>query len=1090
MSIPAEVLQSLTTVFTNALKAAVQEVSAAAAGGANAAQEGGSKPAAFAIGEFKTSDGSSVEDYFKRFDWALNLSRIREADHAAYARVHMGIELNNALKFLVSPRQPEDLTYAAIKTTLVEHFDRPKNKYAESIKFRQLRQEPEESIASFALRLRQTAAHCEYGDFLDRMLIEQLLFGLESRGMCDEIIAKNPETFDTAYKVAHTIEATHKTSVEVTTDPAGTTITTNKLGYVSTGVKKGSFRQGSSNQDRAPTCHGCGGRHERKYCKFRDAVCFACNRKEHLSKVCRSKTAQVKEELSPLSDEGSDYADHTEALQKVDVISSVEPLDRKMLEVQIDGKAVKMELDTGAPCAIVSLCTLRKIKASFRLHKSERQFASYTRHRIHCIGRLPVNVTLENGLRNLHTTLTLCSCLARLSHLISRFDGVFGETAGKLAGPPASLHLKPGASPVFSNAREIPFALRDAYAREIDKKISSGLYKRVESSEWASTTHVVAKKNGTIRITDYLFHKMKGAAVFCHLDITDAYSHLTVDDDFGHALTLNTPTHGLIRPTRAVYGAANIPAIWQRRMETVLQGLSNVVNFYDDILIHAASFEEMLDVLEKTLEWLRTNGLRLNRSKCVFGAPAVEFLGHKIDAAGVHKSDRHIEAIRDAKKPSSPEELQLFLGKATYYSTFIPNLSTRDRILRDMLLHDNFKWTASAETAYAEIKSALISPQVLMQYDPELPLLLATDASSTGLGVVLSHRLSDGVERPIAYASRTLSTTEQRYPQMDKEALAIVWAVQKFFMYLYAHHWTLITDHKPLSQILHPEKSLPTLCISRMANYAVFLGNFDFDVVFKRTKENVNADYCSRVVPGCGVNLLREMTIGRDEQFDAFDCFMLHQIQQLPIHAQRIAQETRRDDVLGKILRALEEGQSLERVGFKSPEINYKTAAGCLVYEHRVVVPRSLQEAVLKDLHVGHLGIVKMKGLARSFIYWPGIDADIERAAKECHECAKNANDPPKFRDHVWEYPKAPWGRIHIDYAGPYLGVMLLIITDAYSGLQEQPTSPQVSTNSGGEQFTTPSITRDASGVVTPPAAPRRSTRARKPRIIFSSDGR
>ncbi|XP_065077069.1 uncharacterized protein K02A2.6-like [Ochlerotatus camptorhynchus] len=649
-----------------------------------------------------------------------------------------------------------------------------------------------------------------------------------------------------------------------------------------------------------------------------------------------------------------------------------------------------------------------------------------------------------------------------------------------------------------------------------------------------------------------------------------------------------------------------------------------------------------------------------------------------------------------------------------------------------MLLHDSFKWTASAETAYAEIKSALISPQVLMQYDPELPLLLATDASSTGLGAVLSHRLSDGVERPIAYASRTLSTTEQRYPQMDREALAIVWAVQKFVMYLYAHHWTLITDHKPLSQILHPEKSLPTLCISRMANYADFLGNFDFDVVFKRTKENVNADYCSRVVPGFGVNLLREVTIGRDEQFDAFDCFMLHQIQQLPIHAQRIAQEKRRDDVLGKILRALEEGQSLERVGFKSPEINYKTAAGCLVYEHRVVVPRSLQEAVLKDLHVGHLGIVKMKGLARSFIYWPGIDADIECAAKECHECAKNANDPPKFRDHVWEYPKAPWERIHIDYAGPYLGVMLLIITDAYSkwievkvtismtasatialldelfaaygisttivsdngtnftstefktylrmvgvryhkltapyhpstngqaercvqtvknalkamdttrsniqlnlneflrqyrraphsttgqppcqlflgrniqtrlnlllpadlttricqqqknkldssfrefgvsqpvyfrsfnplmdkwvsgvisarlgdlhyqvdyngkkckqhidqlqnrvpglprngcgmsdkpdpyssrfalestpidgsttaGLQEQPSSPQVSTNSGGEQFTTPSITRDASGVVTPPAAPRRSTRARKPRIIFSPDGR
>ncbi|XP_055622953.1 uncharacterized protein K02A2.6-like [Toxorhynchites rutilus septentrionalis] len=343
---------------------------------------------------------------------------------------------------------------------------------------------------------------------------------------------------------------------------------------------------------------------------------------------------------------------------------------------------------------------------------------------------------------------------------------------------------------------------------------------------------------------------MKGVTILCHLDITDAYSHLTVDEDFSHALTLNTPTHGLIRPTRAVYGAANIPAIWQWRVETVLQGLPNVVNFYDDLLIHAVNLEEMLNVLEKTLDRLWTNVLHLNRSKCVFGAPAVEFLGHKIDAAGVHKSDRHIEAIRDTKKPSNADEFLMFLCKATYYSDFIPNLSTRDKPLRDMLLQENFKWNTNADAAYEEIKSALISPQ---------------------------------------------------------------------------------------------------------------------------------------------------------------------------------------DDILGRIVRALEDSQTLERVGFKSPEINYRIGAGCLVYEHRVIVPRSLQETVLKDLHVGHLGKVKMKGLARSFVYWPGIDADIERAAKNCHEYAKYANDPPKFRDHVWKYPKVPWERIHIDFAGPLLEVMLLIITDAYT---------------------------------------------------------
>lgn len=119
--------------------------------------------------------------------------------------------------------------------------------------------------------------------------------------------------------------------------------------------------------------------------------------------------------------------------------------------------------------------------------------------------------------------------------------------------------------------------------------------------------------------------------------------------------------------------------------------------------------------------------------------------------------------------------------------------------------------------------------------------------------------------------------------------------------------------------------------------------------------------------------------------------------------------------------------------GYKAPEMNYKLAANCLVFEHRVVIPNSLRSAILKDLHTAHLGIVKMKGLARSFIFWPGMDADIERIAQECNECAKYAHAQPAFKDHHWEYPKGPWERIHIDYAGPFAGAMLLIVVDAYS---------------------------------------------------------
>lgn len=183
---------------------------------------------------------------------------------------------------------------------------------------------------------------------------------------------------------------------------------------------------------------------------------------------------------------------------------------------------------------------------------------------------------------------------------------------------------------------------------------------------------------------------MKSAKIFYHLDIMDAYTHLPVDEDFSQALTLNTPTHGLIYPLRAVYGAANMPAVWQQGLGTVVQDLPTVCNFYDDLLVLAETFEEPLLGLETVLERIERHGLGLNRSRCTFASSCVEFLGYKIDDQGIQKSDKHIKAIRDAPKPKTPEELELFIGKATYYSKFIPDLSTKSRPLRDILLTEPF----------------------------------------------------------------------------------------------------------------------------------------------------------------------------------------------------------------------------------------------------------------------------------------------------------------------------------------------------------------------------------------------------------------
>ena len=227
---------------------------------------------------------------------------------------------------------------------------------------------------------------------------------------------------------------------------------------------------------------------------------------------------------------------------KLQDINTLKACSKQILCVQIDGKKVEMELDTGAPCGIVSHHTLRKIKPECILQPTNRQFLSYSHHRLVCIGYVPVNITMwtttrkldlyviEGDYDSLFGRLWITSFVheiswiqmfkpleihnltasppwltsdqsTRLASMLDKHTDVSSEVAGKLAGPPIQMHLKPGATPVFARAREIPFALRDKCALAIDTKIVSGHYKRVEYSEWASTTHVVMKKNGQIRIT-------------------------------------------------------------------------------------------------------------------------------------------------------------------------------------------------------------------------------------------------------------------------------------------------------------------------------------------------------------------------------------------------------------------------------------------------------------------------------------------------------------------------------------------------------------------------------------------------------------
>lgn len=221
-------------------------------------------------------------------------------------------------------------------------------------------------------------------------------------------------------------------------------------------------------------------------------------------------------------------------------------------------------------------------------------------------------------------------------------------------------------------------------------------------------------------------------------------------------------------------------------------------------------------------------------------------MGYIIDKDGLHKSPNKIKAIKDAPLPKNKTEVKAFLGMINYYHRFVPNMPNLARPLYNLLKNNvKFKWNSDCQNSFIKIKQVMCSDDVLVHYNPDLKLNLYVDASPFGLGACLTHTYDDGSERPIVYASRTLSVAKQKYSRIDKEALAIYFGVKKFHQYVYGRQFTLYSDNKPLVAIFEPKKGVPVYAANRLQRYALFLNNYTFDIKYIKSEKN-QADWFSR----------------------------------------------------------------------------------------------------------------------------------------------------------------------------------------------------------------------------------------------------
>ena len=389
-----------------------------------------------------------------------------------------------------------------------------------------------------------------------------------------------------------------------------------------------------------------------------------------------------------------------------------------------------------------------------------------------------------------------------LRSLLDKYAEVFREGLGELEGHEAKIYVDRGAQPKFCKARPIPYAMRSKVEEELAQLQKQGIITPIQFADWAAPIVPVLKAdkktvricgdfkmtvNQASRLDKYpipkiedLFAKMSGGTKFTKLDLSQAYQQVRLDEESKKYVVINTHK-GLFQYNRLPFGVSSAPGIFQRVMESLLGNIPGVVVYIDDILITGKADEEHLVALEEVLERLQKAGLRLKKPKCVFMAASVQYLGHRIDAQGLHPKPEKVEAVKNAPRPKNVMELNTYLGLLSYYTKFLPNLSAVLAPLYQLLSADvSWHWGREQSQAFQKSKDLLLSSQVLVHFDPNLEIVLACDASDYGLGAVLSHCLPDGSEKPVAFVSRTLSDSERKYSQIEKEALACVVGVTRF----------------------------------------------------------------------------------------------------------------------------------------------------------------------------------------------------------------------------------------------------------------------------------------------------------------------
>ena len=985
-----------------------------------------------ALPTFEPGDPTNLSARWKRWIKAFELyaagKGVTDAAQKKALLLHSaGMETQDIFFTLTLP-DGDGSEYDKAKKALSDHFTPQANIPYERHLFRRMVQSQTETVDQFVTRLRTQAEMCAFGDAdkINEQIRDQVIEKCSSHRLRRKLLEKGATlTLQQLLDTARVFEESERQASSI----EGLSQSVNKLSFsakkkkhASDGSKPTENRRSTGKYDmsRHFECFSCGcAGHKAKdpKCPAKNKKCNRCHMIGHFEKKCKTKQSRVKHERNRVrhlqekmsGDESDEYcfsvqSDHT---------------DGDVIDLTVGDVDMKMLIDSGSTCNVVDRSTWQMLKAkkvNCTSNKTEKKMYAYGSEK-----PLDVAGAFHTTVRYGDTSIDDVEFLVfegRGQSLLGRktaialgavsfgpeayVNAVSGEASsyerdfpklfegvGKYENFQLHIPVDKTAPPVAQPLRRVPYHLREKLDKKLDELEEAGIIEKCSGpSSWISPLVCVPKANGEVRVCvdmrraneavirerhpiptiEDVMQDLNKSSVFSKLDLRWGYHQIELDHESREITTFNTH-RGLYRYTRLMFGISCAPEMYQKVIQQILDGCSGVHNIQDDIIVHGTNEKEHNERLNTVLKVLSENGLTLNKEKCQFGVDKLIFMGHLLSDKGVGPTESKVADVLNARAPENSAEVKSFLGLVTYSSRFIPDFATVSAPMRELIKKNvQFTWGDEQQKSFDQLKSLLASADVLGYYDVEAETQVIADASPVGLGAVLVQRYNDEY-RVICYASRSLSDVERRYSQTEKEALALVWACERFHSYLYGTKFKLLTDHKPLEFIYSP-RSKPS---ARIERWVLRLQPYDYIVCHIPGKQNI-ADSLSRLL--CS-------SVGHSEKknvSEEYIRFIAKEAVPTAMSMEELDRESEKDVELVAIRACLLSG-AWHKLKYQEylPVRTELSAVGNLVLRGtRILVPRSLRRRALDLAHEGHPGIVSMKRQLRSKVWWPGIDSQVE----------------------------------------------------------------------------------------------------------------